>query len=205
MKALVPHTVLALALAVGAVPWVAPGASATILADWDLEELARRSDLVVVGTVKEQRFVVDEKMKAVLTESELVVERTLQGKPMPTLVLTQLGGRAGSVVSEVMGDARLTPGARVLLFTFAHEDGRRYLVGMALGAWFMASGPDGALTQLVDSPLVNESGEVRPAPGQRIITIDDVKAAIEKAAQGGSPGTSQSLDRPAVDPTRSGP
>lgn len=193
------------ALGLGATMMVGAPAAATVLADWDVEELVRRADLIVVGTVKEQRYIVDEALKAVLTESEVVVERTLQGKEAASFVLTQLGGRAGSVVSEVVGDARLAPGDRVLLFTFRHEDGRRYLVGMALGAWFVVSGEEGSFSQDIESPLVDASGAVKAAPGRRTISVDDVRAAVEKIAKGGSPATSRTLERTSPTAERGGP
>jgi hypothetical protein len=170
-------------------------ATATVLADWSLQDLVRRADLVVIGTVTAQEYVVDDKRKAVLTLSSVAVERTMMGKPVETFTLTQLGGRAGSVVTEVMGDAQLAVGDRVLLFTFAHDDDRRYLVGMALGAWQLA-GPKEApeLRQRIDSPLASMDGSLRPAPGLRTATLDDVKAAIDAVASSGNAATSERLE-----------
>jgi len=205
------HIVVVLIVVLGA----ASLASATILADWDLADLTRRADLIVIGEVQEQSSRVDKKRGAVITETEISVERTLMGKKVANFTLTQLGGRAGSVVSEVMGDATLQAGDHVLLFTFEHEDKRRYLVGMALGAWTVdASLPpntkhsrrngaplqgatpllDGTrLLQTIGSNLAGEDGKILPAPGKKETTIADVKAAIEEVASAGPAATSQRL------------
>lgn len=164
-------------------------AAATLLADWDLDELARRADLIVVGTVEAQVTVVPTDKRVVLTESTIRVERTLLGAPRATFVLSQLGGRKGSVVTEIVGDARLAEGDKVLLFTFEHEDKRRYLVGMALGAWFLGEEP-GVLEQTVTASLVDAQGQLREGPGLRQATLADVEAAIARQAAAGSPATS---------------
>lgn len=174
---------------------LASPAAATVLADWSLEDLVRRADLVVIGTVTEQAFVVDEKRRAVLTRSSIDVERTLMGKSVEAFTLTQLGGKAGSVVTEVMGDAQLAVGERVLLFTFEHDDKERYLVGMALGAWKVEGTPElPVLSQRIDSPLAAMDGKLRPAPGLRTASLEDVKAAIDAVASSGNAATSSRLD-----------
>lgn len=183
-----------LALAASCALWMAP-AGATVLANWSLEDLAKRADLVVIAKVTEQAYVVDEERRAVLTESTVEVERTLMGKTLPGFTLTQLGGRAGSVVTEVMGDARLNVGDRVLLFTFEHDDKRRYLVGMALGVWHLEATDDAPiLSQQIDEPLVEMTGTLLPAPGRRTTSLDDVKAAIDAVAASGNKATSKRLD-----------
>jgi hypothetical protein len=170
-------------------------AAATVLANWSLEDLVKRADLVVIGTVTAQEYVVDDKRRAVLTLSSVSVERTLMGKPVDAFTLTQLGGKAGSVVTEVMGDAQLKVGDRVLLFTFEHEDKQRYLVGMALGAWRVEGQADApVLSQTIDSPLASMDGKLEPAPGLRTATLDDVKAAIDAVASSGNAATSKRLE-----------
>lgn len=169
--------------------------AATVLVNWSLEDLVKRADLVVIAKVTDQAFVVDEERRMVITETTVEVERTLMGKTQPGFVLTQLGGRAGSVVTEVMGDAHLSVGDRVLLFTFEHEDKRRYLVGMALGVWHVENTADAPiLSQQIDDPLVGATGELLPAPGRRTASIDDVKAAIETVGASGNKATSKRLD-----------
>jgi hypothetical protein len=145
-----------------------------VLADWSVEEVARRADRVDVGVVVKRaaRWERGE----LYTDVHLQVERTLKGKATTRLIVTQLGGRDRGEVLEVVGDARLPVGARVVLFTYAHADGRRYLVGMSLGAYRVLA--DGRLEQDVEASLAR--GRVLlPPPGRRATTW----ARIEDAAR----------------------
>ena len=167
---------------------------ATVLADLSLTDLAQRADLIVIGTVTAQDYVVDEKRRAVLTLSTISVERTLMGKPLEHFTLTQLGGKAGSVVTRIDGDASFAVDDRVLLFTFEHEDEQRYLVGLALGAWRVDGTLDDlSFSQRILSPLTSKDGKLKPAPGLRNATLNEVKAAIEHVASSGNAATSERL------------
>lgn len=155
--------------------FIATPVAATVLADWDLNDLATRADRVVIGVIGEQRSVrVDGRL---MTETLIRVERTLHGQHRPTVVVTQLGGREGDRVSEVIGTAELIAGERMLLFTYGHADGRRYLVGMALGAFFVRDG--GALSRRVNVPLLTRQGATRPPPGLQRLGLKDVEAALK--------------------------
>lgn len=149
-------------------------ASATILADWDLAEIIRRSDSIIIGRVAKRRTLVVEGRP--MTESAVFVEETLLGEASETLVVSQLGGVVGRQASEVVGDARLRTGERVLLFTFRHPDGRRYLVGMALGAYVVRGD---RLEQRVDVPLLREDGRLSPPPGRTARSLPEVRALIQ--------------------------
>lgn len=144
-------------------------AQATILADWELGELVRRADRVVIGTVVSQRTVdaPPGSITALMTESTVRVEETLRGASAKTLVVSQLGGARSGRRTWIEGDARLVEGKRMLLFTSAHPDGRRYLVGMALGAFFV----DG------DS-LSQRIGET-----SRVRSLVELRALLRKAAE----------------------
>lgn len=155
---------------------------ATMLVNWSLEDLLARADRVVTGTIGAQRSV--EANGRVMTESVVEVERTLLGPDVRRFVLSQLGGRVGSFVVDVAGTARLVPGRRVLLITRRAEDGRWYLVGMALGAYNM----DGErLEQVVDASLVKSDGTVLTAPRAREAFLADVIEAVKKG-KGRQPG-----------------
>ncbi len=155
---------------------VATPASATILADWDLADLAVRTDTVVIGVVGSQRSLRVDGL--LMTETEVRVERILRGEPRDTLTLSQLGGREGTLIAEVIGTAELIPGERVLLFTYRHADGRRYLVGMALGAFFVRDRE--VLTRRVDVPLMTRDGSLRPPPGRQQLRLEEVETALRE-------------------------
>jgi hypothetical protein len=157
---------------------LASAAQGTVLADWDVSELAARADRIDVVTVVAQRS--SDEGELGRTFSRVRVERTLKGAKATELELTQLGG----VDTEVVGDARLRVGERWLLFSFGAPDGRRYLVGMSLGAWRV----DGArLTQDIEVPLASGDGELLPAPGRRAATILDVERALLSSPQKAAP------------------
>lgn len=153
-------------------------ASATILADWDLEEVIRRADSIVIGRVRARRTVVVDRRP--LTETSVEVEETLLGAPVKTLVVSQLGGVVRGQASEVVGDARLRVGDRLLLFTFRHQDGRRHLVGMALGAYVLRGE---TLEQDVEVPLLREDGRLLPPPGPRTRALNEVRNLIRRVGR----------------------
>lgn len=153
-------------------------AQATVLFDWGVDELARRADRVVIGTVESQTTV--EVGRTLMTDTRIRIERTLAGSPAQTITVRQLGGRLGDRIVDVPGDAVLVRGRRYLLFTAQPPgDLHRYLVGMALGA--LEVGDTGVLTQTVDVPLVAPSGALREAPGPRFIERAAIEAAIRAA------------------------
>jgi hypothetical protein len=151
---------------------------ATVLADWKLDDLAARADLVVVGTVGSKQMVKVE--RRVMTETEILVDLTLAGNGGDRIVVSQLGGKDGDTIVEIVGDASLRPGRRYLLFTYAHRDGRRYLVGMALGAWEAPPGDSDRFVQQIDVPVIARDGSLAPAPGPRGISLEDVRLAIAR-------------------------
>jgi hypothetical protein len=156
---------------------------ATVLADWNLDDLVQRADLIVVGKVGAQRSVHVQQAghgDTLMTETTIAVERTLLGRSGPSFVLSQLGGREGDRIVEIVGDAVLNPGDRVLLFTYQHSDGRRYLVGMSLGA-YLAGGT--TFDQQIDVPQIRPDGALLPPPGRRAITEAVVRSAIGRSGK----------------------
>jgi hypothetical protein len=153
---------------------------ATMLADWSLEEVLHRADSVVIGEVTSQSYVKvpdAERGEQLMTESHVRVEETLLGQQRPEIVLSQLGGVDGKVVSEIVGDAKLRVGQRIVVATYQHKDGRRYLVGMSLG-FYEISGADGV--QDIEASIFDRAGRVLPAPGRRTISMEALRAAIAR-------------------------
>lgn len=156
---------------------LAQPAGATVLSDWSLEEIIRRSDLIVIGTVRASRGLEGE--GTILTASKVEVERSLfdaRGGDAPRFIeVLELGGHLGQRWVEVPGTAGLSVGHKYLLFTFLHPDGHRYLVGMALGAYRLDSGKP---EQTIDVPLIARDGKLRDAPGPRSTSLDEVLRLI---------------------------
>ena len=150
-------------------------AHATILANWNLDEVVAHADLVVIGTVGESRVV--QVGARVLTETEIQVERTLLGSSAATLVVSQPGGRLGSVATIVVGTVIYRPGARVLLATSLAREGRRYVIGFSLGAYYVFGH---TLRQTIDVPLAEPGGVILAPPGERVTSLEAVEAAIAR-------------------------
>lgn len=149
---------------------------ATVLIEQSPQQIMRQADLVVLGHVVAQRSV--RAQGTLMTESLVAVEETLKGPATRQVVISQLGGKDGNIEMDVPGDARLVPGQRVVLATYLHDDGRRYLVGMALGA-FVIEGQ--RAMQTVDAPLVTPGGGVQAPPGVRILSLTNLRALAGSA------------------------
>lgn len=148
-------------------------AFATLLIDLSLDDLVDRSERVVVGRIASKTTIIVGGRP--MTETRVLVEETLSGPREPEIMVTQIGGVSGGIESEVVGDARLALGARMLLFTFVHADGRRYLIGMSQGA-FVVEGD--RASQRIDVPVVR-AGRVHPG-GPRSRSLAEVRAAIAR-------------------------
>ncbi len=160
---------------------------ATVLTDWSLEDLAGRSDMVCVGTIKSEHTHRLHSPRRVLPELvrevHVVVEQCLKfSTPAPptTLRLFQLGGEDGERSVEIIGDAKLRLHQRYLLFTALDgRTGRRHLVGMGLGALLWPQHTDDPI-QVVHVPLMNAEGQLRIAPS-RSVSLAQVQHAIERS------------------------
>jgi hypothetical protein len=125
-----------------------------------------------------------------MTETTVAVDELLLGDAAGDVMISQLGGVDGRVISEVVGDARLHVGQRVLLATYRHSDGRRYLVGMSLGAYEIVGSSAGPiftgpvetsnvqLVQSIDASMIDRTGKISAAPGQRSVSVEVMRAAI---------------------------
>ena len=112
--------------------WLVPLCSfALTLLEQSPAQVMHQADVVVLGTVVAQRPLQHQGL--IHTQFLVRVEETLKGPSTATLVVTQLGGRLGTVEMDVPGDRPLHIGERVVLATYAHADGNRYLVGMRQG------------------------------------------------------------------------
>ncbi|RMG16570.1 MAG: hypothetical protein D6729_10650 [Deltaproteobacteria bacterium] len=104
--------------------------ASTVLA-LSIEEMARRSDLVLRGRVEGQTT---ERIDGRLyTLSTVKVEAVWKGAARDGVVVRQLGGRDGELATRVAGDAVLEPGEEVVLFLRRNPQGAPvyHLVGLA--------------------------------------------------------------------------
>ena len=80
-----------------------------------LEELARKADTIVLGTVIHQESAWDAEHTAIYTKVTLAVERVLVGSPMQTVTLQVAGGAVGGVGMRTSNDAVFREGERVIV------------------------------------------------------------------------------------------
>ncbi|OGQ90708.1 MAG: hypothetical protein A2289_17855 [Deltaproteobacteria bacterium RIFOXYA12_FULL_58_15] len=157
-------------------------AEATLMAERSLDEQVAKADLIVIGVVTRQHsYAVG---KTIMTDTTVRIEQTLKGKSQLTIEVTQLGGRIDNRVVEVVGDAVLRPGQRLLLMTYVHADGGRYLVGMALGAILLDDDPQPACgltggSQTTDTTTILPNGELSHKRSD-VVYVAEVMAAIAR-------------------------
>lgn len=117
----------------------APSADATVLRDLRLPDLVTQADLIVTGTVLEQRSVRPVAGGHIWTDVRVQVDSVVKGEARGEVVVRQQGGRVGDEARFVPGNARFEKGERVVLFLLAHE-GLYYTVGMELGKYTIYTG-----------------------------------------------------------------
>jgi hypothetical protein len=81
-----------------------------------LEDLARKADTVILGTVTHQESAWDAQHTAIYTDVTLVVERVLAGAPTEVVTLRVLGGSVGIIGMRTSNDAVFRQGEQVIVF-----------------------------------------------------------------------------------------
>ena len=155
---------------------LAPAAArATIIVNLDLDGVVAHADSVVIGTVVGERSLQAD--GHVVTETDIAVAETLVGVSVTSLVVTQPGGRDGSRTVTVQGTVALQRGQRVLLMTETTRLGRHVIVGLCQGAFVI----DGErVVQRVPVAVIDADGRVSAPPGERVFTLERVRAAIAR-------------------------
>lgn len=111
-------------------------ASATTFADLTVEELARASDLVVVGRVETvEAFPVGPAgQPGIHTRAVVQITETLRGDARALVEVWVHGGRLGDRIRVVPGQATFRRGEAVTLFLF-QAGGGLWPTGMGRGKW----------------------------------------------------------------------
>ena len=91
-------------------------ASATVMKYASVERLVEISDIIVHGTVTEQRTYFDSKQKRVVTDTTIQVERSFLGDISESITIQQWGGTYKGTTHHIPGDARFVPGEEVVVF-----------------------------------------------------------------------------------------
>jgi hypothetical protein len=80
-----------------------------------LEDLARKADTIILGTVTQQESAWDAQHTAIYTDVTLLVERALTGTPGETVTLRVAGGRVGGIGMGTSNDAVFREGERAIV------------------------------------------------------------------------------------------
>ena len=81
-----------------------------------MEDLARKADTIVLGTVTQQESAWDAQHTAIHTDVTVAVERVLAGPPGDTVTLRIAGGIVGGMGMRTSNDAVFRDGERVIVF-----------------------------------------------------------------------------------------
>jgi hypothetical protein len=121
-------------------------ASASTVLGLSIEDQARLSRHVVLGTVVSQVGVDDPEM-GIETEITLRVRRDLKGvaEPGELLVFHIRSGQVGSEISTAVGEAEFQTGRPTLVF-LEEIDGRLYNLGLSMGVWNVLESHPGRVT-----------------------------------------------------------
>ena len=81
-----------------------------------LEELVRQADMIVLGTVIQQKSAWNARYTAIYTDVTVAVEQTLTGNPVQVVTLQVTGGSVGGIGMRTSHDAKFRDGERVIVF-----------------------------------------------------------------------------------------
>ena len=90
-------------------------ASHAAMLNISIEELARKADTIVLGTVTQQASAWDDQHTAIHTDVTVEVEQVLTGLPGEVVTLRVLGGVVGGVGMGTSNDATFRVGERVIV------------------------------------------------------------------------------------------
>ncbi len=91
-------------------------ASASVVVDESLDDMARRVPTIVRGRAVRSVAGWNEERTRIWTWTEIVVAETLKGKPQATILVKQPGGEVGPIGQAVAGVARFREGEDCVLF-----------------------------------------------------------------------------------------
>lgn len=177
-----PAALSGLALGLVLLSSVAPrSASATVLAQLSLSDMAARSAHVLVGTVEQVRPQLLPGQGVIVTEVTVRCTRSLRGvREGQVLTVRHLGGTVNGIGQRVFGEASYRVGEEVLLLA-EERSGSYYAVGMAQGALHIdrSSGAPRVRVQLEGAELLAPSGQVVAQPQTEGAPLERVVAELE--------------------------
>lgn len=156
-------------------------ASATVLQQLSLSDMASRSAQVLVGTVEQVRPLLLRAQGVIVTEVTIRCTRSLRGvREGQLLTVRHLGGTVDGIGQRVFGEASYRVGEDVLLLA-EERTGSYYAVGMAQGALHIdrSSGAPRIHVQLEGAELVTPGGQITAQPTAQGVPLDQVITQLE--------------------------
>ncbi len=177
------HFLCWLALAV----WIVAGARAAEFIPLSIDEMARKSTLIVQGTVKSKTCLQDEAGR-IYTRVELEVADVWKGalKQNP-LVIVHGGGQVGSRVAHVSGQVDYEPGRETVAFLTINARGEAVTLGLAQGQFHVFKDSAG-VAQAYNvfhgaAPAAEKSRQLLEDRPARPLTVQALKQQVKEAAQ----------------------
>ncbi|AWV90483.1 hypothetical protein DN745_14555 [Bradymonas sediminis] len=124
---------------------IASTASATVMKYVGLEELIEISDIIVEGSVAEQKVYFDEAQGRVVTDTTFKVKRNFMGKADDTVTIQQWKGTHKGITSQIPGDPKFEKGESVIVFLHRGADGVVALSAMAQSKFSLFPSAQGKL------------------------------------------------------------
>ena len=156
--------------------WAVPASATTALLLDDAEQ-ARRSTAVVVATVGEAAVALHPEYRRPVTRTALTVHETLYGAAPARVTVEQFGGTWQGKTLYVPGDARLEPGARLVLFLRQVDDGW-YLTAMEQSAWTV-DGERLVRPNTAHYVVRDAAGRLADAPAPPATTLPALRATLK--------------------------
>lgn len=172
-------------------------ASATIVIAQTIEQMARRSPLILRGTVLQQQSRWDDERRRINTYVELAVTDTLKGQAPRSILVRQPGGIVEELGQRVSGTASFSPREDVLVFLETVPDEAGVFGVYSLAAGKVSLSPNALGEKRATRDLTGLAFLHKSPTGERQIKsvgeLEDLGAAeafvdrVRKAIAGGKP------------------
>ncbi|MGR8980773.1 MAG: hypothetical protein ACU84H_11885 [Gammaproteobacteria bacterium] len=162
----------------------APSSASTFLAMSE-QDLVRKSQFVVKGTVTEVNSSWNKDGSIIITEAAVDVDERWMGAGPDKLTVQTFGGQVGDFIVEAHGFPEFVPGEQAILFLYKEPlDGSFRVLGYQQGQYRVVTRLDGVTLAVPmvdeDVPLFGPDG--RPGAMPSSIEIDAFKKRIKDAA-----------------------
>ncbi len=116
--------------------------SATVAKKLSVEYLVENAKAIVHGKVKTMEAAWDKDKKAIWTEIEIEIEKTLKGDAKDTIKVFVRGGKVGDIAQEVAGSANFSKDDEVVVFCWEDSNKKLQILGMSQGKFKVFNGKD---------------------------------------------------------------